>query len=359
MLHVHSTTDAQALYQRHYDSIVVHSLEGMKAVGQIIRENKCIQRLGADDVIVRSPATFAALYQLEQDIQGPVEDIPIVLQDSEGACFPWREYEELHAARKSEDNPAPITTEFLLKMVAHYGTKGKESDDADMHTDALLHYAMRNTYQDLYDKFEWLEDRPHARGMIMNQFRVTEESLQTDDLCKPMMELYQEAIRVLEARTDDVIQLSIRPHYAIHLLRALYRTRTDEEIIAEHEEPIRRLAYEVESIPWEGTENWARELLPIDPMHSWPDIRPIQDICWITRPWDPPCYRPVQYSLNVFWRAENIHSHDPVGTWALVWRQWVGPIIHEGWIHRIREEGVAWTYWQTHYYGGQASPLPL
>jgi hypothetical protein len=357
MLHVHSTTDAQALYQRHYDSIVVHSLEGMKAVGQIIRENKCIQRLGADDVVIRAPATFAALHQLAQDIRGPVENIGIVLQDSEGACFPWREYDEVQAVL-ALDEPS-MTTEFLLKMVAHYGTKGKESDDADMHTDALLHFAIRNVYQDLYDKLEWLEDRPHARGMIIDQFRVRAEALQTDPLCKPMMELYQEAIGVLEKRKDDVIQMSIRPHYAIHLLRALYRTRTDEEIISEHEEPIRCLAHEVESIPWEGTENWPAELIPTDPPHTWPDVKPIQDICWVTRPWDPPCYRPVQYSLNVFWRAENAHSHDPVGTWALVWRQWVGPIIHEGWIHRIREEGVAWTYWQTHYYGGQASPLPL
>ena len=357
MLHVHSLSDAQALYQRHYGSIVVHSLDGMEAVGAIIRENKCIQRLGADDVIIRAQPSFAALYQLAQDIESPVEDICIVLQDSEGTCFPWREYDALRALLLK--SVPSMTTESLLNKVVSYSVKGKESEDADFHTEALQHFAMRNVYQDLHEKFEWLEDRPHARGMIMDQFRVRAESLASDPLCKPMMGLYQEAIRVLEARTDEVIQMSIRPHYAIHLLRALYRSRTDEEIIAENEESIRRLAHEVEPIPWNGTENWPVQLLPEDPMHSWPDMRPLQDICWVTRPWDPPCYRPVQYSLNVWWRAENIHSHDPVGTWALVWRQWVGPVIHEGWIHRIREEGVAWTYWQTHYYGGCASPLPL
>ena len=112
-------------------------------------------------------------------------------------------------------------------------------------------------------------------------------------------------------------------------------------------------------MPFYGTDNWAAQLIPADPLNSWPDLRPIQDIYWVTRPWDPPCYRAPHYSLYVWWHAENAHSHDPVGTWALVWCQWVGPIIHEGWIHRIREEGIAWTHWQTHYYGSSPSPLPF
>ena len=146
-------------------------------------------------MIVRTPATFAALHQLTQDIEGPVDDISFVLQDSTGVCFPWREYKEVYAIQAVRES---MTTESLLNMVRFFADKGREAKIADHHMEALEHFAMRNAYQDLHEKFEWPENRPHARGMVMDLLRISAESLQPDPVCIPMMALYHEAIHCFE-----------------------------------------------------------------------------------------------------------------------------------------------------------------
>ena len=64
-----------------------------------------------------------------------------------------------------------------------------------------------------------------------------------------------------------MIQLSIRPHHALQLLRGLYRYQTDKELEMEYESSIRRLFNSIGPVPFYGTENWAVQLIPADPLN--------------------------------------------------------------------------------------------
>jgi hypothetical protein len=66
--------------------------------------------------------------------------------------------------------------------------------------------------------------------------------------------------------------------------------------------------------------------------------------------------------INVWWAAEDKIANDPIGSWALVWRQYYGEMIHEGWVQRVSEGGenvCAFLHYMTRYRGGTPSLLPL
>ena len=64
--------------------------------------------------------------------------------------------------------------------------------------------------------------------------------------------------------------------------------------------------------------------------------------------------------VNAWWKAEDRIADAPIGTWELVWREWRGDIIHEGWIQRVLEGTPGdFMHYLTRYKGGEPSPLPL
>ena len=168
---------------------------------------------------------------------------------------------------------------------------------------------------------------------------------------------------------EDLYGFRIHPHYAIEVLKRKYPDKKKEEYW-EHEYEIRHLVKSriYPQYPPNLTKKWPERVIPYDYSNKWPIrtkdvfIPVIIELYRHNMPNDNMYHLPM-FPLNIWWSTEDAHVDAPVGSWALVWREWDCDQIHEGWIQRIapylHDSILTWQHWQTHYPANTESPLPL
>lgn len=173
----------------------------------------------------------------------------------------------------------------------------------------------------------------------------------------------------LTSKYDHLYGLRHRVHYAIEVFQEKYPDKKQEEYW-EKEYELRHLMKGriYPQYPPNLTKGWPERVIPYVYSTTWP-IRSKH----VLIPIIIELYRhdlvkqntehPPIFPLNIWWRAEDAHACDPIGTWALVWREWDCDQIHEGWIQRIassvHDSIPSWQHWQTCYFANMKSPLPL
>jgi hypothetical protein len=161
--------------------------------------------------------------------------------------------------------------------------------------------------------------------------------------------------------------MTVSSHHAVQILSVYYPEKTLEELIQDCEYDIRTMWNERGRRAWycpasEDKAHWKPDKPVEMRMHSsqWPKIRSAAPLAIIHREDQSAFFTNAAPPVNVWWKAEDRIAEAVVGTWELVWREWRGDIIHEGWIQRVSEgtEGD-FMHYLTRYKGGDPSPLPL
>lgn len=158
--------------------------------------------------------------------------------------------------------------------------------------------------------------------------------------------------------------MGITSHFAVRALSATFPGETADQMMSHSEDTIRTMWNKECVCPEsQATEAWPQEC-PFDvTTENSPSLRPVSPlviICFEGE--EPELFITSAPPLNVWWAAEDRIANDAVGSWALVWRQHYGEMIHEGWVQSVSEGGedvCKCLHYITRYRGGTPSPLPL
>lgn len=154
--------------------------------------------------------------------------------------------------------------------------------------------------------------------------------------------------------------MTVTAHHVIQILSVHYPEKTVEELLRDNEYDIRMMWNERAKRMFrypvsEEKAHWKPDM-PVEMyMHSsqWPSMRVLAPLAIIHKEGESALFTNAAPPVNAWWAAED---RAELGAWELVWREWRGEEIHEGWVQRL-EEGCM--HYLTRYKGGEASPLPL
>lgn len=160
--------------------------------------------------------------------------------------------------------------------------------------------------------------------------------------------------------------ITISAHHAVKILSVHYPENSYDQLVEEQEYYIRTMWNErgrvVSHYTRSDKPDWNPEM-PVE-MYScsskWPKKRYLSPLAIIHKEDESPFYTNAAPPVNAWWKAEDRITDSPIGTWELVWREWRGDIIHEGWVQRVLfgTEGD-FMHYLTRYPGDDFSPLPL
>jgi hypothetical protein len=173
---------------------------------------------------------------------------------------------------------------------------------------------------------------------------------------------------------EEASKVSARPacgmivtsHFAVRSLYDRFPTQTADQLMAHSEDILRTRwneAFLQNKPESQATQDWPQEY-PFDPHTEHPPtLRPVSPLAIIYYAGEEPTrFETSAPPINVWWAAEDRIKNDPIGSWELVWRQYHGEMIHEGWVQRVsqgRADCCACMHYITVYRGGTPSPLPL
>ena len=164
----------------------------------------------------------------------------------------------------------------------------------------------------------------------------------------------------IQQEMDSRYVLTISAHHALQILSVHYPDYSVEDFMLNNEYDVRTMwnerAKKARYPVSEAQAHWKPETSHDYHMHSsqWPPMRPLAPLAIVHRDGETALFTNAAPPVNVWWAAEDRILHSEPGTRELVWREWRGEVIHEGWVMRVKN---GFMHYLTRY--KDRSPLPL
>ena len=199
-----------------------------------------------------------------------------------------------------------------------------------------------------------LEQLEEGIRLLELQITKADEEGRTDDAITYI--LTRNAIRSeMDGRSEGIqtYVMTVTAHHAIRILSVHYPEKTVEELQRDNEYDVRMMWNERAKRSHATRSHACEEKSAEMYMHSsqWPAMRPLAPLAIIHKEGESAFFTNAAPPVNAWWAAE-----DRAEGWELVWREWRGEEIHEGWVQRL-EAGCM--HYLARYKSGEASPLPL
>jgi hypothetical protein len=207
-----------------------------------------------------------------------------------------------------------------------------------------------------------LEQLQDGVRLLETQITRAKQEDRTDDAVTYML-TRNAILHEIDVRTEGVVPtytMTITAHHAVQILSVYYPEKTVEGLMRDHEYDIRTMWNERARRGYTVPESALGIEKPVEMyMHSrdWPSMRPISPM-GIIHSAEPALFMNAAPPLNAWWAAEDrvVDRGGETGEWEMVWREWRGEVIHEGWVQRL---DCGFMHYLTRYKGGEASPLPV